>query len=111
MKLISKQKKNYQLNIYQELEVELLHSLLHKENNNGEYPDDETDRPIDFIRQIVDRVREKFDKVVKEGERKTFIHLFTKLLAVALSVKADNIEKIVNIVKLTFSKVLKTWSE
>ena len=86
-------------------------SLLHKDNNNGEYSDDETDVPIDFIRQIVDRVREEFDEVVKEGERKTFIHLFTKILAVVLSVKADNIEKIINLVKLTILKVLKTWSE
>ena len=86
-------------------------SLLHKDNNNGEFSDDETGGPIDFIRQIVDRVREEFDEVVEEGERKTFIHLFTKILAVVLSVKADNIEKIINLVKLTILKVLKTWSE
>ena len=86
-------------------------SLLHKYNNNGEFSDDETDGQIDFIRQIVDRVREEFDEVVEEGERKTFIHLFTKILAVVLSVKADNIEKIINLVKLTILKVLKTWSE
>ena len=90
---------------------ELLDSLLHKDNNNGEYSDDETNGPIDFIRQIVDRVREEFDEVVEEGERKTFIHLFTKILAVVLSVKAGNIVKTVNLVKLTISKVLKTWSE
>ena len=86
-------------------------SLLHKDNNNGEFSDDETGEPIDFIRQIVDRVREEFDEVVEEGERKNFIHLFTKILAVVLSVKADDIEKIVNLVKLTISKVLKIRSE
>ena len=72
-------------------------SLLHKYNNNGEFSDDETDGQIDFIRQIVDRVREEFDEVVEEGKRKTFIHLFTKILAVVLSLKEDNIEKIVNL--------------
>ena len=96
---------------FQELDVELLDSLLHKDNNNGEFSDHETDGLIDFIRQIVDRVIKEFDEVVKEGERKTFIHLFTKILAVVFSVEADNIEKIVNLVKLTISKVLKIWSE
>ena len=72
--------------------------------------DDETDGPTDFIRQIVDKVREEFDGVVEEGDRKTFLHLLTKILAVLLSVKADSIEKIISVVKLTVSKVVKTWS-
>ena len=96
--------------LFQELETELLDSLLHKENNN-DLSDDETDGPIDFIRQIVDNVREEFDGVVEEGDRKTFLHLLTKILAVVLSVKADSIEKIISLVKLTVSKVVKTWSE
>ena len=96
--------------LFQELETELLDSLLHKENNN-DLSDDETDGPIDFIRQIVDNVREEFDGVVEEGDRKTFLHLLTKILAVVLSVKADSIEKIISLVKLTVSKVIKTWSE
>ena len=104
-------KEKLPIELFQELDVELLDSLLHKDNNKGEISDDETDGPIDFIRQIADRVRKEFDEVVKKGERKTFIHLFTKILANVLSVKADNIEKIVNLVKLTISKVLKTRSE
>ena len=104
-------KEKLPIELFQELDVELLDSLLHKDNNKGEISDDETDGPIDFIRRIADRVRKEFDEVVKKGERKTFIHLFTKILAVVLSVKADNIEKIVNLVKLTISKVLKTRSE
>ena len=51
--------------LFQELETELLDSLLHKENNN-DLSDDETDGPIDFIRQIVDNVREEFDGVFKQ---------------------------------------------
>ena len=98
------------IELFQELETELLDSLLHKENNN-DLSDDETDGPIDFIRQIVDNVREEFDGVVEEGDRKTFLHLLTKILAVVLSVKADSIEKIISLVKLTVSKVIKTWSE
>ena len=51
--------------LFQELETELLDSLLHKENNN-DLSDDETDGPIDFIRQIVDNVREEFNGVFKQ---------------------------------------------
>ena len=51
--------------LFQELETELLDSLLHKENNN-DLSDNETDGPIDFIRQIVDNVREEFDGVFKQ---------------------------------------------
>ena len=98
------------IELFQELETELLDSLLHKDSNN-DLSDDETDGPIDFIRQIVDNVREEFDGVVEEGDRKTFLHLLTKILAVVLSVKADSIEKIISLVKLTVSKVIKTWSE
>ena len=89
--------------LFQELETELLDSLLHKENNN-DLSDDETDGPIDFIRQIVDNVREEFDGVVEEGDKKVFLHLLTKILAVVLSVKADSIEKIISLIKLTVSK-------
>ena len=96
--------------LFQELETELLDSLLHKENSN-DLSDNETDGPIDFIRQIVDNVREEFDGVVEKGDRKTFLHLLTKILATVLSVKAGSIKKIISLVKLTVSKVVKTWSE
>ena len=104
------QKEKLPIELFQELETELLDSLLHKDSNN-DLSYDETDGPIDFIRQIVDNVREEFDGVVEEGDRKTFLHLLTKILAVVLSVKADSIEKIISLVKLTVSKVVKTWSE
>ena len=98
------------IELFQELEVELLDSLLHQDNNN-ELSDDETDGPIDFIRRIIDSVREEFDGVVEEGDKKPFVHLLTKVLATLLSVKADSIKKIIKLVKLTVSKVVKTWSE
>ena len=98
------------IELFQELEVELLDSLLHQDNNN-ELSDAETDGPIDFIRRIIDSVREEFDGVVEEGDKKTFVHLLTKVLATLLSVKADSIKKIIKLVKLTVSKVVKTWSE
>ena len=54
-------KEKLPIELFQELDVELLDSLLHKDNNKGEISDDETDGPIDFIRQIADRVRKEFD--------------------------------------------------
>ena len=101
---------NLPIELFQELETELLDSLLHKENKN-DLSDDETDGSIDFIRQIVDNVREEFDGVVEKGDRKTFLHLLTKILVVVLSVKADSIEKVISLVKLMVSKVVKTSSE
>ena len=98
------------IKLFQELEVELLDTLLHKDNNN-ELSDDEIDSPIDFIRQIVDRVREEFDGAVKKGDKKTFVHLLTKIVATLFSAKADSIKKIIKLVKLTVSTVVKTWSE
>ena len=107
---MSEQNNNEKLPIelFQEIEVELLDTLIHNESNDS---DDETDRPINFIRQIIDSIKEEFDGVVEEGERKTFLHLLTKILATVLSVKADSIKKIIKLVKLTVSKVVKTWSE
>ena len=100
---MSEQNNNEKLSIelFQEIEVELLDTLIPNESNDW---DDDTDGPINFIRQIVGSVREEFDGVVEEGERKAFLHLLTKILATVLSVKADSIEKIIKFVKLTFQQ-------
>ena len=75
---MSEQNNNEKLPIeyFQEIEVELLDTLV---QNDGNDSDDETDGPIDFIRQVVDSVREEFDGVIEEGERKAFLHLLTKI--------------------------------
>ena len=106
---MSEQNNNEKLPIeyFQEIEVELLDTLV---ENDGNDSDDETDGPIDFIRQVVDSVREEFDGVIEEGERKAFLHLLTKILATVLSVKADSIENTIKLIKLTVLTVLKTWS-
>ena len=65
-------KENLPIELFQELEVELLDSLLHKDNSNGEYSDDETDGPIDFIRQIVDESQKNLMKLSKRGKEKHF---------------------------------------
>ena len=79
------------IELLREIEVELIDSLMNTDS------DDETDGPINFIKQVVESVREEFDTVIEEEDKKTFIHLFTEVLATLLSVKADSIK---NIIKL-----------
>ena len=78
------------IELFREIEVELLDSLVNTDS------DDEIDGPINFIKQVVESVREEFDSVVEEEDKKNF-YLLTKILATLLSVKADSIE---NIIKL-----------
>ena len=93
--------------LFQEIESELHYVL---SQNDGSESDDETDGPIDFIRNIVEAVKRDFDGVVEEGERKTFLHILTKIFATLLSVKTENIEEIIRLIKLSISTVIKKWS-
>ena len=92
------------IELFQEVEVELLDSLVNTDS------DDETDGPINFIKQVVESVKEEFDTVIEEEDKKTFIHLLTKILATLLSVKADSIENIIKLIKLTVSTIIQKWS-
>ena len=93
--------------LFQLIDAELRDVLLH---NEGSKSDDETDGPIQFIQNIVENVKRDFEGVV-DGERKTFLRVLTKIFATLLSVKADNIEKIINLIKISLSTVIKSWSE
>ena len=93
------------IELFREIEVKLLDSLVNTDS------DDERDGPINFIKQVVESVREEFDSVVEEEDKKTFIHLLSKILATLLSVKADSIENIIKLVKLTVSTIIRKWSE
>ena len=94
--------------LFQEIETELLDVFLEKD---GSESDDETDEPIQLIQNIVETLKKDFDGIVEDGERKTFLNILTKIFETLLSVKADNIEKIVRLIKLSISTVIKTWSE
>ena len=94
--------------LFQEIETELLDVLLKKDGSESH---DETDGPIQFIQNIAETVKRDFDGLVEDGERKTFLNILIKIFATLLSVKADNIEKIVRLIKLFISTVIKTWSE
>ena len=71
---------------------------------------DQTDGAIDFIQGIVDKVKEEFEGLVEDEDRKTFLKILSKIFMILLSVKADNIEKIIKIVRFALSTVLKIWS-
>ena len=94
--------------LFQGIETELLDVLLEKDGSESH---DETDGPIQFIQNIAETVKRDFDGLVEDGERKTFLNILIKIFATLLSVKADNIEKIVRLIKLFISTVIKTWSK
>ena len=83
--------------------------MLFLENEDGK-SGDETDGPIQFIKNIVEKVKKDFDGVVVDEEKKN-LSVLTKIFTTILSVKADNIEKIINLIKISLSTVVKAWSE
>ena len=103
-----KDTEKFSIDLFQLINVELNDPLLH---NYNEELDDETDEPTQFIQNIVENVKRDFDGVVESNERKTFLRILTKIFATLLSVKADNIEKIINIIKISLSAIIKSWSE
>ena len=56
-------------------------------------------------------MKEEFEAVVEDENQKKFLNTLTKVFTILLSIKADNADKIIEIVKLIVSTVLKLWSE
>ena len=95
------------ISLFEEIEADLCDAILH-----GISPEDnETDGAIDFIKNIVDNVKSEFDGLIENGDRKKSLNILTMIFTIFLSVKADNSKKIIKILKLAISAVLKTWSE
>ena len=97
---------NLPIYLFQEIEADLRDNLLHSNSPKN----DQTDGAIDFIQGIVDKVKEEFEGLVQDEDRKTFLKILSKIFTILLSVKADNTEKIIKIVKFALSTVLKIWS-
>ena len=97
------------LALFQDIEIEL-REMLFLEDEDSE-SGDETDGPVQFIKNIVERVKKDFDEIVVDEDKKTFLSILTKIFATLLSVNADNIEKIISLIKISLSTVVKTWSE
>ena len=73
--------------------------------------EEETDGAIDTIRIIVDNVRSEIENFVGNDDFKKFLYVLTKIFTLLLNVKVNYTEKIVSIVKLAISSILKKWSE
>ena len=73
--------------------------------------EDETNGAIEFIKNIVDKVKEEFEGLIGDENQKKNLNTLTKIFTILLSVKSDNAEKIIKTVKLTVSTVLKLWAE
>ena len=98
---------NLPIYLFQEIEAGLCDKLLH-----GDEPEnDQTDAPLEFIKTVVNKIKEEFEGFVQYEDRKTFLKILSKIFTILLSIKADNTEKIIKIVRFAFSIVLKVWSE
>ena len=74
-------------------------------------PEEETDGAFELIRNIVDNVRSEIENFVENEDLKKFLYVLTKVFTLLLNIKVDNTEKMINIVKLAISSILKKWSE
>ena len=92
---------------FQEIEADLCDRLMHRSSPK----DDQTDGPLEFIQNIVDKVRSEFEGFIEDGDKKKFLRILSKIFTILLSVKAHSSEKIIKTVKLSISTVLKTWTE
>ena len=84
---------NVPIYLFQEIEADQCDNLLHSSSPKN----DQTNGAIDFIQGIVDKVKEEFEGVVQDEDRKTFPKILSKIFTILLSVKGDNTEKIIKI--------------
>ena len=97
---------NLPVSLLKEIEIELSNRLLHPEEAA-----DQTDGPLNFIQNIVENIKLEIENFVEDGEKAVFLQILSKIFAILLSVKADTPEKIINIVRIAVSTVIKKWSE
>ena len=97
------------ISLLQEIEADLCDKLLHTDGDNHE--NDQTDGAIEFIQNIVENVKSEFEGLLENESKKNFLRIISKIFTILLSIKADSSEKIIKIVKLSISTVIKIWSE
>ena len=78
------------ISLFQEIEADLCNRLIHE----GSPEDDQTDGPLEFIQNIVDNVRSEFEEFLKDGDKKKFLRILSKIFTILLNVKADSSVKI-----------------
>ena len=71
---------NLPIYLFQEIEADLCDKLLHSSSPEN----DQTDGPLEFIQTIVDKVKEEFEGVVQDEDRKTFLKILSKIFTILL---------------------------
>ena len=97
------------IEILDEIETELDH-LFGDEINDIEFSDN-TDVSIDFLKEVVEKIKTEFDGILEDPNKKRYLEVFSRIFARLSTVKVDNFEKIANIIIISLSKVVKIWSE
>ena len=92
--------------LFEEIESELTNLIIDESS-----PEEETDRAFKVIKNIVDNVRSEIENFVENEDSKKFLHVLTKIFTLLLNVKVDNSDKIIKILKLAISSILRKWSE
>ena len=90
--------------LFEEIESELTNIVI-------EESIPETGGAFELIKNTVDNVRSEIENFVENEDLKKFLYVLTKVFTLLLNVKVDNTNKIINIVKLAISSILKKWSE
>ena len=99
--------KESQALLFEEINKEL-EAFLSRENNDNEA----TDRVFDFLSQSSDSVQEEFDKLLAaDSDKKRFVRVLPRILALLLNTKVDTTEKIKRIIKIATETTFKIWQE
>ena len=101
----TKEQEELPISLFREIEAELYDKILHTAEG------DETDGAVDFIKDIVENIKLEIELLVENDNKKTFLNTLSKINTILLSVKVDTPDKIIKVVKLIVSTVLKKWSE
>ena len=97
------------IEILDEIETELDH-LFGDEINDIEFSDN-TDVSIDFLKEVVEKIKTEFDGILEDPNKKRYLEVFSRIFSRLSTLKVDNFEKIANIIIISLSKVVKIWSE
>ena len=99
--------KESQALLFEEINKEL-EAFLSRENNDN----DARDRVFNFLSQSSDSVQEEFDKLLAaDSDKKRFVRVLPRILALLLNTKVDTTEKIKRIIKIATETTLKIWQE
>lgn len=91
--------------LFKEIEQELSENLFKQEGGG-----DSTDGPLNFIEILTNNLQAELDETLgKDGDKKLFLRSLTKIFAILISIRADNIDKIKIIIKIVVKTAIRLW--